>query len=151
MQPDIASQSFPSHGIWWYMIYLHMPSYLDMNSVLKPRWYMCMLWLKLLNHTMEFFVGSNNFTWRESYCEKNQSRTLKPFFLLSTTPPFILITTFWGRQYPFKYTKAETFPCCFTIGARQIILRVDPFTHIPYTSLHPKIHTKEPVRLMQVR
>lgn len=70
---------------------------------------LCIPWLKLFNYTTWFSEWRANFTWNESYCEKNQSRTLKPFFFLYTTPPFILITTFCGIQYPFKYTKREMF------------------------------------------
>lgn len=106
--PPRASPLMVYDGVWYTFI---CPATWRRIQSLNHAGIPCMLWLKLLNHTMGFFARSNSFTWSESYCAKNQSRTLKPFFLLSTTPPFILITTFWGGQYPFKCTKREIFPC----------------------------------------
>lgn len=110
---------------------------------------LCIPWLKLFNYTTWFSEWRANFTWNESYCEKNQSRTLKPFFFLYTTPPFILITTFCGIQYPF--TPKERCFWLFPYRSQADYPKNWSFMYAPHTPVHPKVHTKELVRLAQIR
>lgn len=106
----------------------------------------CMLWLKVLSHTMGSLVRSNNFTWSKNYfLQEESSRTLKPIFFPFMTPVFTLITISWRRLYNFKCTQRKTFLCSFSIGIRQVILRTNHFT------CTPNIHTEELVRPMKVR
>lgn len=114
-QPDTGSSRVLSCGMWWYYdipSHAQLPGY-EFNSQIVLVYHTCC--------GSKYLIAPWDPLWdvtilpevKVIYYNKNQSRTLKPIFLLFMTPVFTLITTSWGRQYHFKCTKRNKFSMQF--------------------------------------